>query len=93
MNAAEGVRRLAQVIRGLFAVLAGLYFLGALVGIYEALVRIYDQGWNAVGWSGFGDSFLAGAVALVIAAVGYSVAWVLMGFAGDRSPTKGPSDC
>jgi hypothetical protein len=92
MNTAEGVRRLAQVIRVLSTVIAGIYCLIALVEINDALVRIYDEDWNAVGWSGFGASFLAGAIALVIAAIGHSVAWVLLGFAGDRAPPRGPGD-
>lgn len=83
MNTAEGVRKLAPVIRGGSTAIAVVWFLGVLVGV------LID-----VGWSGLLKALPLGAVgAVVIAAIGYSVAWVLMGLAGDRSPPKGPSDC
>lgn len=80
MNTAEGVRRLAQVIRGASTVLAGICFLaGVVLGITG---------------SDFVNALANGVLfAVVLIAVGHSVAWVLMGFAGDRSPPKGPSDC
>ncbi len=82
MNTAEGVRRLAQVIRGGSTVLAVVCFLGVLVG------GVID-----VGWSGLLVALVIGTVsAAVIAAIGHSVAWVLMGFAGDRAPPRGPGD-
>jgi hypothetical protein len=80
MNTAEGVRRLAQVIRGGSTVLAGICFLsGVVLGITG---------------SDFVNALANGVfIGVVLMAIGHSVAWVLLGFAGDRSPPKGPSDC
>ena len=75
MNTAEGVRRLAQVIRGGSTVLAGILFLACVV----------------MGFDGgeFFKALVSGVIgALVIVAIGHSAAWVLMGFAGDRAPPK-----
>jgi hypothetical protein len=62
MNTAEGVRRLAQVIRGGSTVLAGILFLGCVV----------------IGFDGGEEFFIAlvyGVIgALVIVAIGHSVA-------------------
>ena len=75
MNTAEGVRRLAQVIRGGSTVLAGIVFLaGVVLGITG---------------SDFVNALVNGVfIGVVLIAVGHSVAWVLMGFAGDRAPPK-----
>lgn len=79
MNMAEGMRRLAQVIRGGSTVLAGIWFLAAVV--------------LGITGSDFVNALANGVfIAVVLIAIGHSVAWVLMGFAGDRSPPKGPSD-
>ena len=80
MNTAEGVRRLAQVIRGGSAAIAAVWFLGVLV------IQLGDEGWRGL----LGALAIGTVGAVVIAAIGYSVAWVLMGFAGDRSPPRGP---
>ena len=82
MNKAECVRRMAQVIRGGSIVLAGIW----IVGVQVVHPYPWTEGlFNILWWSASGAAF--------VCAIGFSVAWVLMGFAGDRSPPKGPSDC
>ena len=86
MNTAEGVRRLAQVIRGATVVLAGIWVIGVQIAWpYPWTAALPFIFWSsAFGASAYGAAF--------VCAIGFSAAWVLMGFAGDRSPPRGPGD-